>query len=355
MKTKNKIIALIVALVFVASVFVVGTVANTKTTSVSLSVDKAEISAGNSAKVTVSISANYPVATMSIPVFYDKTLISVSGVTAALTNYEVSNVTTDATAVDSARVYADTGMDSSKYGFVLVNYIGGAGANVPEAYNGTVVLTFNITAISAVTGDAVVKCVTESAKTDENPTGTLYFGATTSGTTITSIPENVKNIDVSNASKSVTITSGGADLLPKGDKPTVVDSTNKYIYGITPGDDVADYIRVNNGSFELVANSLGKTNGTGTTVKIKNTSGEVVDTYTVIIFGDVNGDSDINGVDDMTISQYTSGTTSVLLEAPLVAADVNGDGTTNGVDEMLVSQYTSGTTSSINTNPYSKQ
>ena len=350
MKNKNKIIAIIVAVVLVASVFVVGTVANTKNTAVTISINKTELSAGQSATVTVTASADYPVATASIPVFYDKTMVTVSNATATLTGYAVAEVTTDLTAVDSAKIYANTNMNSEKFGFVLVTYIGGANDTVSIIDNKTV-LTFTITAKADVSGDALVKCVTESAKTDDNVEGMLYFGATTSGTTITSIPENVENIDVKNASKSATITTGSADLVAKADMPTVIDNTNKHIYGITAGDSVEDYIQVNNGSFELVANSSGYTNGTGAIVNVKNTSGTVVDTYTIIIFGDVNGDGIVSDTDAATVSNVSLGG-EIKGETNNISADVNGDGGVSDTDAATVSNASLG--GNITTNPYAK-
>ena len=350
MKKKNKIIAIIVALILVVSVFVVGTVANTKNTSIAISINKTELTAGQSATVTVTASADYPVATASIPVFYDKTMVTVSNATATLTGYAVAEVTTDLIAVDSAKIYANTNMNSEKFGFVLVTYIGGANDTVSTIDNKTV-LTFTITAKSDVSGDALVKCVTESAKTDDNVEGMLYFGTTTSGTTITSIPENVENIDVENASKSATITTGGADLVAKADMPTVIDTTNKYIYGITAGDSVEDYIQVNNGSYELVANSLGYTNGTGAIVNVKNTSGTVVDTYTVIIFGDVNGDGNITASDGNTVKYVALGG-GVEEGETTFAADVNGDGNITASDGNTIKSAALG--GIITTSPYAK-
>lgn len=350
MKNRNKVIAIIVAVVLVVSVFVIGTVANTKNTSIAISIDKTELTAGQSATVTVTASADYPVATASIPVFYDKTMVTVSNATATLTGYAVAEVTTDLTAVDSAKIYANTNMNSEKFGFVLVTYIGGANDTVSTIDNKTV-LTFTITAKSDVSGDALVKCVTESAKTDDNVEGMLYFGATTSGTTITSIPENVENIDVKNASKSATITTGGADLVAKADMPTVIDATNKYVYGITAGDSVEDYIQVNNGSYELVANSSGYTNGTGATVKVKNTSGTIVDTYTVIIFGDVNGDGSVTATDVNIVSNASLGGI-IKGDANNMAADVNGDSLPTATDANIISNASLG--GNITTNPYAK-
>ena len=355
MKKKNKIIAIIVALALIVSVFVVGTVANTKNTSIVISIDKTELTAGQSATVTVTASADYPVATASIPVFYDKTMVTVSNATATITGYAVAEVTTDLTAVDGAKIYANTNMNSEKFGFVLVTYIGGANDTVSTIDNKTV-LTFTITAKSDVSGDALVKCVTESAKTDDNVEGMLYFGATTSGTTITSIPENVENIDVKNASKSATITTGGVDLVAKADMPTVIDNTNKYIYGITAGDSVEDYIQVNNGSFELVENSTGKTNGTGATVNVKNASGTVVDTYTVIIFGDVDGNSIIDGTDSLSIMQFVADSNMNSLEKfQLLASDLDATGVTDGTDGLTIMQYVADNVSNpVPTNPYAK-
>ncbi len=349
MKNRNKAIAILVAVVLVVSVFVVGTVANTKNTSIVISIDKTELTAGQSATVTVTASADYPVATASIPVFYDKTMVTVSNATAPLTGYDIANITTDLTATDSSKIYANTNINSSKFGFVLVTYIGGAGDTVSTMDNETI-LTFTITAKSDVSGDALAKCVTESAKTEENVAGMLYFGTTTSGTTITSIPENVENINVSNASSSVIITNGGAELVANADKPTVIDADNKYIYGITPGDNVEDYIKVNNGSFELVANSSGFTNGTGSTVIVKNASGTVVDTYMVIIFGDVNGDTQVTGADSQLIMNKVAGNAS-LNDLQMFASDVSGDNNSTGADSQLIMNKVAGN-ATLTTNPY---
>lgn len=346
---KKKIIAVIVAVALIVSIFVISTVANTKNTAVSISIDKTELSAGETATVTVTASADYPVATASIPVFYDKTLVSVSDATATLTDYAQASTTTDATAVDSSKIYANTDIDSDKFGFVLVNYIGAANAEVPSTLESVTVLTFKITALENVSGEDVVKCVTESAKTDENVAGMLYFGTTTSGTTITSIPENVENVDVSNAMASVQIVSGGTELVAISGTTGAIDAENKYVYGITPGDAVEDYFKVNNGTLELVANGAGYENGTGATVNVKNSSGTVVDTYTVIVFGDVSGDGSVTSADYGEIMRASLGVTFDSV-AKSVAADVNGDGSVTSADYGDVKRASLG--ASITTNPY---
>ncbi len=125
-----------------------------------------------------------------------------------------------------------------------------------------------------------------------------------------------------------------------------------YIYGITVGgqiDDTFALVDASAGYTKKVASTLtgASENGTGAKVQVYNNSDVLVAEYTLIVFGDFNGDGSVNGVDEMTIGQYTGGTTSVLSGDALVAADVNADGAANGVDEMSVSQFTSGTTSAI--------
>ncbi len=353
MKNKKKIIAIVVAVVLVASIFVVSTVANTKTTSIDISINKTELSAGETATVTVKVSANYPVAVMSIPVFFDKTLVDVSNPTAPLTSYAVHDTTTDSQAENLDKVFANTGLSSSKYGFVLATYIGGANATVSTLENATV-LTFTITAKTSVSGSAIIKCASGSAKTETNVDGTLYFGATTSGNQITSIPENVEGVNLESASASVNIVGGSPTLVAKSGKDTAFDNTNKYIYGITPGTSVNDYITVDNGSYELVTNAAGKTNGTGAKVKIKNASGAVIDTYTVIIFGDVNGDSNINDADKALLNlAILSNSTGNLNDAQIFASDLDANDSIDDADKAKVNlAILSNSTSSVPTNPY---
>ena len=351
MKNKNKIIAIVVAAVFIASAFIVGTVANTNSASVSISIDKSELSAGETATVTVKSTTNFPVATASIPVFYDKTLVSVSNTTATLTGYNIANVTTDATATDSSKVYANTDIDSSEYGFVLVTYIGGANDTVSNIENATI-LTFTITAKTEITGDALIKCITESAKTEDNVAGMLYFATTTSGTKITSIPENVENVILERATSSIMIVDGDAELIAKDGKSPVIDKENKYVYGITPGTDIETYFTVKNGTLELVANSAGYKNGTGAIINIKNSNGTVIDTYTIIIFGDVNGDGLPTATDVSIVTGASLGFDIDGGDVYAFAADTNGDGLPTATDVSIVTGASLGF--DITVNPYSK-
>ena len=353
---KKKIISIVLSLALVISIVATAIIAtaNAKETDVVIDVAETELSIGQTTTVSVKVTTNYPVATMSIPVFYDKTKIEVSEATATLTDYAVKSAITDAQSADTAKVYANTGINADEYGFVLVTYIGGAGQEVAETISGEV-LTFNVTAKTDVSGTAAIKCVSKSAKTDENVAGMLYFGSPVSGRTINSIPENIENIDLTEAGANVSIATGGATIIANKDLTGVVDNENNYIYGIPAGttaEDLAEYFTVVNGTFEMVANDAGYTNGTGATLVVKNDDGEEVAHYTLVIFGDVNGDGEVTAADAGAVKNASIGGALDGGDVCLFAGDVNGDAGITAADAGVVKNATLG--GEITVNPYEK-
>ena len=79
-----------------------------------------------------------------------------------------------------------------------------------------------------------------------------------------------------------------------------------YIYGLTTGLTKASFLN-NFVTYENVTISYsgnkGRYLGTGTVVTVTSTlTGEVIGTYTIIIYGDVSGDGVINSVDELMVS-----------------------------------------------------
>lgn len=128
----------------------------------------------------------------------------------------------------------------------------------------------------------------------------------------------------------------------------VIDNGNAWIYGIdTESSDMESFISAATG-YSVVSNLYSEDAygyGTGSTVVVSDENG-VVMTYTVILFGDVNGDGTISEDDGLIVNSYIAGSETVIEagNAFFAAADVNFDGLVNATDRNLinagdVSQY----------------
>ncbi len=122
--------------------------------------------------------------------------------------------------------------------------------------------------------------------------------------------------------------------VPSG-KTTVIDYDNKLIYGLTTGlstSTITSWITPNTGYSITITPSTDSTIGTGSTVVVKQDA-TVVETYTVIIYGDVDGDGEIFAdIDGMYIMLYLEDTSTIANSAALIAADVNNDGAIDMID-----------------------
>ncbi len=128
-----------------------------------------------------------------------------------------------------------------------------------------------------------------------------------------------------------------------------VDVDNKYVYGIDIGGILSDFFDVANGTFTLVANANDCDNGTGAILNVVDSNNEVVDTYTVVIFGDTNGDAAVDNLDYVEVKDSSQGV-ALASDAAEFAGDVNGDGAVDNIDYVLVKDATQGLTLPVN--PY---
>lgn len=128
------------------------------------------------------------------------------------------------------------------------------------------------------------------------------------------------------------------EVLPSNDSKTVVDNINKHIYGLDAGIDSLDnYVTVSNEDCILEYEPTKKGFGTGTIVLL-TINGEIVDNYTVVIFGDVNGDGWYDGEDAFMVNLIAQG---ILDEddvgtAIWTAADCNHDSVIDDADVDLL-------------------
>ena len=115
-----------------------------------------------------------------------------------------------------------------------------------------------------------------------------------------------------------------------------VNAEDKFIYGVDEGlTDIEAYVRVINGTIECTETENGL--GTGAAIDVLNDEGEIVDSYTLVVFGDVNGDGLVDGQDSLLIWMIIwSGDDAD--KAIMLAADANKDGVVNETDVELVEQ-----------------
>ncbi len=128
-------------------------------------------------------------------------------------------------------------------------------------------------------------------------------------------------------------------LLPKEDKNTVIDNSNKFIYGLDAGlETITPYAYAGDGF--TISETAGKLCfGTSSKIDVMYEN-SVAATYTVVLFGDVNGDGWYDGRDAVTVSMIANGMLNreQVGEAVWLAADCNHDGKVDQADVDLLNQ-----------------
>lgn len=128
-------------------------------------------------------------------------------------------------------------------------------------------------------------------------------------------------------------------LMPREDKNAVIDLDRKYIYGLDVGmKTINSYVYASDGY--TISEIPGKM-GLGTSSVVNVIYGnDIADTYTVIVFGDVNGDGLCDGQDAVTVNMLANGmlTREQVGEGAWLAADGNHDGVIDQADVDLLNQ-----------------
>lgn len=128
----------------------------------------------------------------------------------------------------------------------------------------------------------------------------------------------------------------GNTIMPRENTNTIINRNSKTIYGLeTNIKDINDFVDCSKVETSIISSEQGF--GTGTAINIIR-NGAVVETYSVIVFGDVNGDSLCDGADAVIVSCLSSGmlTKGDVSEEVWIAADCNHDGVINDDDIELL-------------------
>lgn len=178
------------------------------------------------------------------------------------------------------------------------------------------------------------------------------------GTRVDKIYEAVRNSSKNQAISNSTVSTekvykydmmNALDLLDYGKiKPEIEfnlatnivhDPKTGYIYGLDEGyADIASYITVKSGTgtTEFIPTTLG--NGTGSVLNVYMLDGTLYKSYTVVLFGDINGDCKIDGSDAVLTRCIVSGTLAADT-CIKYAADVDFDGEPTETDAVQISEH----------------
>lgn len=120
------------------------------------------------------------------------------------------------------------------------------------------------------------------------------------------------------------------------------DAKTGYIYGLDEGfADIASYVTVKDGTGTSAFIPTVNGNGTGSKFEIYTITGALYKTYTIIIFGDVNGDCKSDGMDAVLIGCMANNM-GEYDDSIKYAADVNFDGSVSDADSVTVAGYAIG-------------
>lgn len=326
-------ILLSVLLVFgcVTTAFAAPTAYEKGTATLKLEAPAGSIANGANGTVAVKVTTDFLVANMSLPVFYKET----AGVTVTAAAEAGFNVTTEAEAVNKTAVYTGAGLNAdgtdsqgAKYNFFLITFIGKVGAQA-EQFADKLACNITVTNAGDFKGALEFKTFAASKKTVENTTGLLFIGKSTSATI-----EHAKPVDCADglvATGTVNFGSAVAKFQAKQGTTGYIDEARKYIYGVEAGKAITDYFEMSDGSPLNIENGTASVpNGTGATVTLAD--GTV---YTLIIFGDVNGDGMVTQIDSGAINAAVI-KVGTLLDIQAFAADVNADDQVTQVDSGAV-------------------
>jgi|GEM_PF-6139915 hypothetical protein len=341
MTKAKKAISVVLAVVMIAGLFAFGAFAADQNATIAVSASETQVEVGATVTVTVAATTDYYAAAASVPVYYD---------TAAF-DLVPGSVTPSADLYGAG--YTDTAINTTEAGCVTVAFIPKAGGTAQQL-NNTTLFTFRLTA-KANAQASPIATKADDQKTATNIGGKLYLGAY-STTDVSTATVTAVGQEFTLTNTAVTIGSAAAPELVVTEGTTgYIDEARKYVYGVAIGDEATNYFEATNGgTIEMVANDAGVTNGTGALLQLKGADGAVIDTYTLIIFGDVDGTGAVDATDSFRIMQYVAAPiANALNDVQSFAADVNATTEVDATDSFRIMQYVAAPiANALPVNPY---
>ncbi|HZK39533.1 MAG TPA: dockerin type I domain-containing protein [Clostridia bacterium] len=292
---------------------------------------------GDYITVTLNVTNNYNATAMRFPVLFPADILEIDESNLNIQKLgQLTTVTGNLNANTGANpAFYPAGYSADDYGVVLVQWTGTANAGLFGCYNrpvGEDCISFQLKIKDNVDATGPILIPPESAL--------FYYQAMNDpadGTTIYAM--SAATCPLTFTSAQITAQYQAPDIMPFGGSDTVIDKSENLIYGLSTGLDSLDNHIVPVGGATLdVIKSSETICGTGTLVHVM-INDSVYRTYTVVIFGDMNGDGNIDGIDAGSLVDYENHLISWSTPSEacyLKAGDVNGDGGIDSVDAGIL-------------------
>ena len=358
MKISKKILTILLAVTLALSVFAVsasaaGTPTGTEAMTVTITTDNETYEAEATVQVRVTISSNYNVPSFRFPIMFDAEVYELP-VIIGLKSYNTCAEagTVNYNTADTAQFIPEA-YDPSAFGCVLFQWTasvvnGEVGSINNEA--GELAFTFELKTKASAVGKTGTIFIPEESdlfyyQAIENPadaTSFYYLDATTCAMSF--VPANAMVVGEQVA------------LVPNEDfgTPAIIDEENRRIYGLTEGisgnSEIKEFVKATGNA---VIRSTGTEYGYGTgTVVSLNIDAVPVKSYTLIIFGDLDGDA-ICDVNDLSVCSLYANATQVCDDPNLIfAGDLTGDSVVD-ISDLPIYQAVANAIAVIDqTNPY---
>lgn len=352
MKTAKRILAISLSIILAIAVFAFPASAVDGVMTFQLQTSQDTYAPGDTVTVDVYVSSTYKATCMRIPVLFSSDVFEViGGSSIRLTTYGTCleqkgslDFNTDSSETPIDLMNATDYYDSSSYGIVLIQWV----ANISSQ------------GIGSFYSETPVKCFSFQLKVKDSASG--------EGTILIPAAEELKPafafynqtvIDPADASTicrvnatfnvdewSVTIEGGSEDgitTVPGSD--VIIDYDNKIIknWGNSTSKTIIETNVMPTGNATLQFSPSGKSGsyGTGSSVRVWVGANWIED-YTVLLYGDVDGNGTISLSDISNIKRVVAGLAEIDEEIYHKAADVDGNGSISLSDSSKVSRAISG-------------
>jgi len=345
-KSVKKLAALCAAVLMVFGYLSVGAFAagvpnGNEAMHVTVKTDVASAYAGDFVTVSLNISNNYNATSMRFPVLFDSDVFEVSQ--AQLNTQKTGVMLTEVSGtlsgvVSTSPAVYPVGYSPADYGAVLIQWVGSVNVGTFSCYNqpaGSDCITFRLKVKAGASGNASVFIPPESnlfyyqAMNNPSDSNTIYnMNSATCAMTFTPA--------------QFTALAAAPGIAAVAGSGAVIDNTRSFIYGIAEALTSLDsYIQPVGGATLEVVKSSGNSCGTGTQVRVVFNTATVA-TYTVVLFGDLNGDANIDSSDADLCVDYENFMVAYdpVEDADILfAGDINGDANMDTADAGVIIDY----------------